>query len=102
MIVCPHYRRKEVNIFSKLERFSDTEFESRVEEISHKNLSRMQQEAEGLSTTQGDFWLDCTAGAFRDFNAAAHLLKYSPLTKIIMIVRDPWQVSVCAAMTCHM
>ena len=40
----------------------------------------------------GDFWLDCTAGAFRDFNAAAHLLKYSPNTKIIMIVRDPWQV----------
>ncbi len=42
---------------------------------------------------KGDFYLDCSAGAFRDFNVAAHLLKYSPKTKIIMIVRDPWQVN---------
>ena len=47
---------------------------------------------------RGDHWMDCTAGAFRDFNAAAHLLKHSPLTKIIMIVRDPWQVRLRA---CH-
>jgi hypothetical protein len=38
-------------------------------------------------------WLDCSAGAFRDFNAAAHLRKYSPDTKVVMIVRDPWQVN---------
>lgn len=41
---------------------------------------------------QGRVWLDCSAGAFRDFNAAAHLRKYSPDTKIVLIVRDPWQV----------
>lgn len=40
----------------------------------------------------GDVWLDCSAGAFRDFNAAAYLRKYSPDTKVVLIVRDPWQV----------
>mmetsp|Transcript_13733 Transcript_13733/g.22715 ORF Transcript_13733/g.22715 Transcript_13733/m.22715 type:complete len:117 (-) Transcript_13733:961-1311(-) len=41
---------------------------------------------------KGSIWLDCSAGAFRDFNAAAHLRKYSPDTKVVLIVRDPWQV----------
>jgi hypothetical protein len=35
--------------------------------------------------------MDCTAGAFRDFNALAHLMKYSPSTKFIFMVRDPFQ-----------
>jgi hypothetical protein len=36
-------------------------------------------------------YLDCTASAFRDFNALAFLMKYSPDTKFIFAVRDPFQ-----------
>jgi hypothetical protein len=35
--------------------------------------------------------MDCTAGAFRDFNALVHLMKHSPATKFIFMVRDPFQ-----------
>ena len=72
------YRKKEINIFTKFfDEFSWAEFEKRVVD-THPNVT-------------GDLWLDCTASAFRDYNAAVHLLQYSPRTKLIFMVRDPWQ-----------
>ena len=81
------YRKKETDIFTKMH-FSIAEFERKVntdKDTINSTLSR-----------QGHVWLDCSAGAFRDFNAAAHLQRYSPDTKVIMMVRDPWQVTQCS------
>lgn len=77
----PHikpYRKKEINIFTKFwDEFSWPSFERRVVD-THREVT-------------GDLWFDCTASAFRDFNALVHLLKYSPQSKLIFMVRDPWQ-----------
>lgn len=43
------------------------------------------------SQRTGTLYLDCTAGAHRDFNALVFLMKYSPGTKFIFAVRDPFQ-----------
>jgi hypothetical protein len=71
------YRKKEVNIFTKLGAFSWDTLETRAEDL-HPNES-------------GQVWMDCSSGAFRDLQVATHLRKYSPHTKVIFMVRDPWQ-----------
>jgi hypothetical protein len=76
--------------------FSDSEFEKRINIFyTNKSLAKVNRRGKQrhIWEYEGTAWLDCSAGAFRDFNAAAHLKKYSPETKIVMIVRDPWQVS---------
>jgi hypothetical protein len=72
------YRKKEINIFTKFwDEFTWFDFEKRVVD-THREVT-------------GDLWFDCTASVFRDFNALVHLLKYSPRSKLIFMVRDPWQ-----------
>jgi hypothetical protein len=71
------YRKKEINIFTKYINHSWAFFERKIVD-THPN-------------SHGEIWLDCSSGAFRDFNVAAHLAKYSKSTKIIFMVRDPWQ-----------
>lgn len=92
-----YYRTKETDIFTKLH-FSIANFEKEVNtEFDYTNTStalahKHAKQARNPGRHQGNVWLDCSAGAFRDFNAAAHLRKYSPDTKVVLIVRDPWQV----------
>ena len=100
------YKSKETDIFTKM-RFSVSEFERKIntEEEAHKH-SKMDKEITQRRSLRrghklripgrhtGEVWLDCSAGAFRDLNAAAFLRRYSPDTKIVFIVRDPWQVKV--------
>lgn len=71
------YRKKEVNIFTKLGKFSWDTIETRIEDKYPEN--------------KANYWLDCTSGAFRDLQVPIHLSKYSPQTKVIFLVRDPWQ-----------
>lgn len=106
------YRAKETDIFTKM-RFSISELEKKTNADSddlpnhsdannsspHLDADRFLRRAKhhnkgprNPNRHVGNVWLDCSAGAFRDFNAAAHLRKYSPDTKIVLIVRDPWQV----------
>ena len=114
------YRNKETDLFTKFH-FSIAEFEKKINteyitssinistdsaDSDHNNnplnkraLKKNHQQMRAAtkyvddSRHVGNVWLDCSAGAFRDFNAAAHLRKYSPDTKVVMIVRDPWQVN---------
>lgn len=71
------YRKKEVNIFTKFAEFSWETLETRSQDL-HPN-------------DPGRSWLDCSSGAFRDLQVVTHLRKYSPQTKVIFMVRDPWQ-----------
>jgi hypothetical protein len=71
------YRKKEVNIFTKLGEFSWETLETRSQDL-HPN-------------DPGRSWMDCSSGAFRDLQVVTHLRKYSPQTKVIFMVRDPWQ-----------
>jgi hypothetical protein len=114
------YRNKETDLFTKFH-FSIAEFEKKInteyitssinistdsansdhnnnplnKRALKKNHQQMRAAAKYVDDSRhvGNVWLDCSAGAFRDFNAAAHLRKYSPDTKVVMIVRDPWQVN---------
>jgi hypothetical protein len=89
------YKHKEIDIFTKMH-FSDSDFEKRINILySNESLAKVNSRGKQrhIWEYEGTVWLDCSAGAFRDFNAVAHLKKYSPETKIVMIVRDPWQVS---------
>jgi hypothetical protein len=106
------YRSKETDIFTKM-RFSISEFEKLVNtdnstatssiEVGNEGNRRMRKQAGGGAAAahkkphnaerhMGSVWLDCSAGAFRDLNAAAYLRMHSPDTKVVLIVRDPWQV----------
>jgi hypothetical protein len=71
------YRKKEVNIFTKLGAFSWETLETRSKDMHPEEPGRA--------------WMDCSSGAFRDLQVATHLRKYSPHTKVIFMVRDPWQ-----------
>lgn len=77
------YYTKEVNIFSK-HTLQDTwtTFENKI-------VYRHSQEKTDMLLQK--FWFDCSGGTYRDINAAAYLHKYSPQTKLLFIVRDPWQ-----------
>jgi hypothetical protein len=72
------YRHKEMNLFAKLpEDFSLKAFERRILD-NHKD-------------DPGSLMIDCTSGAYREIDAVANLLQFSPNTKVIYLVRDPWQ-----------
>lgn len=72
------YRHKEMNLFAKLpEMFSLKAFERRILD-NHKD-------------DPGRLLIDCTSGAYREIEAVSNLLRFSPNTKVIFLVRDPWQ-----------
>jgi hypothetical protein len=71
------YRKKEVNIFTKFGLFSWETLETRSQDLHPHDSGRA--------------WIDCSSGAFRDLQVVTHLRKYSPETKVIFMVRDPWQ-----------
>ena len=71
------YRKKEINIFTKFMNYSWDTFERRVVDTHPGKHSK--------------YWIDCSSGAFRDLNVAATLAEYSKETKVLFMVRDPWQ-----------
>jgi hypothetical protein len=76
------YNHKEINIFSK-HRYSYKEYWDKFElKIYNKYFT---------NDLFQKIWIDCSGGTYRDFNAITILQKYSPHTKILYIVRDPWQ-----------
>jgi hypothetical protein len=72
------YNKKEINIFSKHHpKDYFFEFENKIRKTKLSDGAKI--------------WFDCSGGTFRDRNAIRALQKYSPNTKILFIVRDPWQ-----------
>ena len=71
------YQHKEMNIFSKLKsNYTFEEFEKRVQTNFNQSKYLM---------------IDCTSGSYREISSVTKLFLQNSNTKVIFLVRDPWQ-----------
>jgi hypothetical protein len=75
------YPHKEVNVYAK---FDENAF---ISSFEHRVIPLA---SEGIDVRKSHM-LDCTSGSYREIQSAVNLLTKSPQSKVIYLVRDPWQ-----------